>query len=88
MCTRVAKPPSLLYIDYRAGSTTGSDYLAYTSHGAILNTKSSITYASFTALYPPLCYQPLCPLSTHYTIVAVQKSRAFRQCWERNYPFS
>ena len=72
MYSRVAKPPFLFCIRLPGrGSTTGSDYLTYTSHGAILNTKSSITYTSFTMLYPPLCYQPLLPLSPVIGLVII-----------------
>ena len=41
MYSRAAKPPSL---GYRGEDLPPVDYLTYTSHGAILNTKSSITY--------------------------------------------
>ena len=65
--SRVAKPPPLiLYRLPGCGSTTGSDYLTYTSHGVVLNTTIILTYTISLVIYPTLCYQPLrppvCPL--------------------------
>ena len=66
--SRVAKPPSLLYIRLPGWrSATGSDCLTYTSHGAILITTIILTYTLSLVIYPPLCYQPLRPQSTRYT---------------------
>ena len=44
-----------------------SDYLTYTSLGAILNTTIILIYTLSFVIYPPLCYQPLRPQSTRYT---------------------
>ena len=48
------------------GSITGSDYLTYKPHGAVLNTTHTLTYTRSIVIYPPLCYQPLCCPSPRY----------------------
>ena len=58
---RVADPPPPdVYICYRVRSVTGSDYLTYKPHGAVLNTTNTLTYTRSIVIYPRPCYQPLC----------------------------